>query len=29
VEPERQAGRMLLTLRGAEIERLVVTFEEA
>jgi L-phenylalanine/L-methionine N-acetyltransferase len=29
VEPERQAGRMLLTLRGVEIERLVVTFEEA
>jgi hypothetical protein len=28
-EPERQAGRMLLTLRGVEIERLVVTFEEA
>ncbi len=29
VEPKRQAGRMLLTLRGAEIERLLVTFEEA
>jgi RimJ/RimL family protein N-acetyltransferase len=27
VEPERQAGRMLLTLRGGSIERLVVTFE--
>jgi RimJ/RimL family protein N-acetyltransferase len=27
VEPERQAGRMLLTLRGTTIERLVVTFE--
>jgi RimJ/RimL family protein N-acetyltransferase len=29
VAPERQAGRMLVTLRGAAIERLVVTFEEA
>ena len=29
VEPERQSGRMLLTLRRFEIERLVVTFEEA
>jgi RimJ/RimL family protein N-acetyltransferase len=29
VAPERQASRMLVTLRGAEIERLVVTFEEA
>jgi RimJ/RimL family protein N-acetyltransferase len=29
VEPERQAGRMLLTRRVAEIERLVVTFEES
>jgi putative acetyltransferase len=29
VEPERQSGRMLLTLRGVEIERVVVTFEEA
>jgi RimJ/RimL family protein N-acetyltransferase len=28
-EQERQAGRMLLTLRGTEIDRLVVTFEEA
>ena len=28
VAPERQAGRMLVTLRGAAIERLVVTFEE-
>jgi hypothetical protein len=27
-EPERPAGRMLLTLRGSEIERLVVTLEE-
>jgi steroid delta-isomerase len=27
VEPERRAGRMLLTLRGEAIERLVVTFE--
>jgi RimJ/RimL family protein N-acetyltransferase len=28
VEPERQAGRMLLTLRDDTIARLVVTFEE-
>jgi RimJ/RimL family protein N-acetyltransferase len=27
--PERQAGRMHVTLRGAAIERLVVTFEES
>jgi steroid Delta-isomerase len=27
--PERQAGRMLVTLRGAAIERLVVTFEKS
>ena len=29
VAPERRAGRMLLTLRGAMIERLVVTVEES
>jgi RimJ/RimL family protein N-acetyltransferase len=29
VAPERQAGRMLVSLRGAAIERLVVTFEES
>ena len=28
-DPERRAGRMLMTVRGGEIERLVVTFEEA
>jgi hypothetical protein len=29
LEPERQAGRMLLALHGSAIERLVVTFEGA
>jgi RimJ/RimL family protein N-acetyltransferase len=29
VAPERQAGGMLLTLRGGTIERLVITFEES
>jgi RimJ/RimL family protein N-acetyltransferase len=29
VAPERQAGRMLVTLRGPAIEQLVVTFEES